>query len=117
MTQPAADLLWNPCVLCGRAGHVFSSSQVFLVGCLAVFACFVKAIGFLVFEELRPKFQAIAEELGGLEGSPSNVESLSHRSHIGVTCMAILRADSTNHVPPANLIRKVGCDGWLLWKP
>ncbi|CAK9096163.1 unnamed protein product [Durusdinium trenchii] len=32
-------------------------SYVFLVGCLAVFACFVKAIGFLVFEELRPKFQ------------------------------------------------------------
>lgn len=31
---------------------------VFVVGCVCILACFTKAIGFLIFEELQPIFQA-----------------------------------------------------------
>lgn len=34
---------------------------VFVVGCICVIACAMKAVGFLVFEELRPRFQVGCE--------------------------------------------------------
>lgn len=46
------------------------AAKVFVVGCVCVTACSTKAVGFLVFPELRPNFQVrrLGDSLGKILG-------------------------------------------------